>query len=128
MNELNLKNLYMALPIENKWFSLEQCEIIDMVIEQPLNDDGTPFYYDTGEVYVIENLIMLDEEPFWYKGEKGIDNKLYSKVQEHFTTPKFNDILKSLYKELLAGKVIASTANSYMFIQRFSYISNFEFD
>lgn len=128
MNDLDFKNLYMAVPIQNKWFSLETCEIIEMTIEQPLYDDGSPFNYDTGEVYVIENNIMLDESPFWYSEEGEFDYKLYEKVQEHFTTPKFNDILKSLYKELLAGKVIASTANSYMFIQRFSYISNFEFD
>lgn len=125
---MNFENLYMATPIENKWFSLEKCELIDMIIEQPLYDDGTPFNYDTGEVYVIKNNIMLDDSPFWYSKEGIFDYKMYEKVQEHFTTPEFNDILRGLYKELLAGKVIASTANSYMFIQRFSYISNFVFD
>ena len=41
---------------------------------------------------------------------------------------KNKEALNYLYKTLLAGKTYIGTTNSYMFIQRFTHISNYSFD
>lgn len=124
------KGYYIPIPIPNKIFSMELCEIIDIDVHESVKE-----YWYTGEVI---NLVYnestkkyyLDEsidDFFWtVDGEENI--MIFNLVQEYFTTDKFLAVRKYLYRELLEGKQIVGTMNSYMFLQRFTNISHWSFE
>lgn len=124
------KGYYIPIPIPNKIFSMELCEIIDIDVDIESVKD----YWDTGEII---NLFYNDETKkyhldenvdwFWYKNDE-YNQMIFNLVQEYFTTDKFLAVRKYLYRELLEGKTIAGTMNSYMFLQRFTNISHWSFE
>lgn len=121
---------YIPIPIPNKIFSMELCEIIDIDVDIESVKD----YWETGEII---NLVYNDETKkyhldetvdwFWYKNDE-YNQMIFNLVQEYFTTDKFLAVRKYLYRELLEGKTIAGTMYSYMFLQRFTNISHWSFE
>lgn len=126
------KGYYIPIPIDNKIFSMELCEIIDIEVDI----ESISQYWHTGEVI---NLIY-NQETCKYHFDESVDNwfwddeygyhsnKKYEYVQNYFTNDKFKNVMSTLYRELLEGKTIIGTANSYMFMQRFSYFSHYIFE
>lgn len=124
------KGYYIPIPIPNKIFSMELCEIIDIDVHESVKE-----YWYTGEVI---NLVYNESTKKYYLDESIDDffwtvdgeehRMIFNLVQEYFTTDKFLAVRKYLYRELLEGKTIVGTMNSYMFLQRFTNISHWSFE
>lgn len=130
------KGYFVPTPIQNKYFSMEKCELVDIEVDW----DSVKDYWHTGDIINLvyneaENKYFFDESDelwFWYKdcgdGTCEVIRELEELSRTHFNNDKFRKILSELYKELLEGKTYVGTMNSYMFMQRFSYIGDFTFD
>ena len=124
------KGYYIPIPIPNKIFSMELCEIIDIDVHESVKE-----YWYTGEVI---NLVYNESTKKYYLDESIDDffwtvdgeehRMIFNLVQEYFTTDKFLAVRKYLYRELLEGKTIAGTMYSYMVLQRFTNISHWIFE
>ena len=129
-NEM-FKGYFVPTPIQNKYFSMELCELVDINVDQ----ESVKGHFHTGEVI---NLVYNDDEEkyyfdtdlkkwFWYDDNNVIED-LEEKVGLHFNNEKFKSILSFLYKELLEGETYVGTMDSYMFMQRFAWIGLYTFE
>lgn len=125
------KNYFIPIPIEGVYFSLETMELVNLTYVQLDNDE---YYPKTGEVVqfkLLENgnytIADNDTPDLWYKNDGERWRWMDERIRKYFTVDKFLDILKDLYSKLLADKTYATTVNQYMFMQRMSYLSNYQF-
>lgn len=126
---------YIPVPIKDTYFSLETQEFVELQLH---NIDDGEYSPDYGEIVVLDKYptdgkyfvnYEMDLWGFWYdRNTHDHKRHVYDKVQDYFTNDKFKEALNYLYKTLLAGKTYVGTTNSYMFIQRFTHISNYSFD
>lgn len=132
LQPIDFHNYFIPIPIPNKYFCMETMEIVELNYVHTPDDYYPQTGYPEKMVVNADGSYSLDTDEnspdLWYKNNGERYMYMEDKTMAYFTNDKFKQVLNDLYKMLLSDKTYVSTANEYMFLQRFSYNSNFSFD
>lgn len=124
------KGYYIPTPLTDTYFCMQTQELVSFKVH---NFEDNEDSREAGEIYIFDPIddgytyINHEKDYFWYDGDEE-NLETFDEIQKHFTNDKFRSILNYLYNELLAGKQMVNTMYDMMFLQRFSYISKYEFN